>query len=82
MVAAVCDKCIVLGIEKKTTAQLQDSRTVKKLLKIDENITFLFTGLSADARKLVDIVLLYLSIHPRREWKLKAIACPSMRYPL
>ena len=82
MVAVVCDKCIVLGIEKKTTAQLQDSRTVKKLLKIDENITFLFTGLSADARKLVDIVLLFLWVPSRRAWKLRVIACPSMRFPL
>ena len=56
MVAAVCDKCIVLGVEKKTTLQLQDPRSVKKLMQIDENITFLFAGLYADARKLVDIV--------------------------
>ena len=61
----MCDKCIVLGIEKKTTAQLQDPRTVKKLLKVDENITFLFTGLSADARKLVDIVLMLYAFHGR-----------------
>ena len=29
---------------------------MKKLLSIDENITFLFAGLNADARKLIDIV--------------------------
>lgn len=56
VVAAVCDKCIVLGVEKKTTLQLQDPRSIKKLMQIDENITFLFAGLNADARKLVDIV--------------------------
>ena len=57
VVAAVCSRCIVLGIEKKMAAQLQDPRSVKKLMKIDENITFLFAGLNADARKLVDIVV-------------------------
>ena len=57
VVAAVCSHCIVLGIEKKMAAQLQDPRSVKKLMKIDENITFLFAGLNADARKLVDIVV-------------------------
>ena len=56
----MCDKCIVLGVEKKTTLQLQDPRSVKKLMQIDENITFLFAGLSADARKLVDIVFIYI----------------------
>ena len=30
---------------------------MKKLMKIDEKITFLFAGLNADARKLVDIVV-------------------------
>lgn len=52
----MCDKCIVLGVEKKTALQLQDPRSIKKLMQIDENIVFLFAGLSADARKLVDIV--------------------------
>ena len=59
VVAAVCSHCIVLGIEKKMAAQLQDPRSVKKLMQIDENITFLFAGLNADARKLVDIVVQY-----------------------
>lgn len=58
--AAVCDKCIVLGVEKKTTLQLQDPRSIKKLMQIDENITFLFAGLNADARKLVDIVIIMI----------------------
>ncbi|CBK20612.2 uncharacterized protein [Blastocystis hominis] len=75
VVAVVCDKCIVLGIEKKTTAQLQDSRTVKKLLKIDENITFLFTGLSADARKLVDIARV-----EAQSYRMSFDEIPSVKY--
>ena len=73
--AAVCDKCIVLGIEKKTTAQLQDPRTVKKLLKVDENITFLFTGLSADARKLVDIARV-----EAQSYRMSFDEMPSVKY--
>ena len=55
IVGLVAKDCIILGYERKNTAQLQDPRTVKKLLSIDENITFLFAGLNADARKLIDI---------------------------
>ncbi|KAK8794740.1 hypothetical protein WA158_001721 [Blastocystis sp. Blastoise] len=51
----VAKDCIVLAYEKKATAQLQDPRTVKKLLAIDENISFLFAGLNADAHKLIDM---------------------------
>lgn len=78
----MCDKCIVLGVEKKTTLQLQDSRSVKKLMQIDENITFLFAGLSADARKLVDIVLVSFLFKDRLVLKLKAIVLHLMKFPL
>lgn len=45
--------CIVLGVEKRAIAKLQDSRTIRKIVSIDSNITMAFAGLTADARVLV-----------------------------
>eukprot|EP00033_Pygsuia_biforma_P001205 GCRY01001368.1.p1 GENE.GCRY01001368.1~~GCRY01001368.1.p1 ORF type:complete len:248 (+),score=32.91 GCRY01001368.1:132-875(+) len=47
-------ECIVLGVEKKSTAKLQDPRTVRKVCQIDDHIHLTFSGLLADARVLVN----------------------------
>ncbi|XP_028167453.1 proteasome subunit alpha type-7-like [Ostrinia furnacalis] len=44
---------IVLGVEKRTVAQLQDERTEKKIVPLDEHVTLAFAGLRADARVLI-----------------------------
>ncbi|KVH92291.1 Proteasome, alpha-subunit, N-terminal domain-containing protein [Cynara cardunculus var. scolymus] len=45
---------IVLGVEKKSTVKLQDSRSVRKIVSLDDHIALACAGLKADARVLIN----------------------------
>ena len=48
---------MVLGVEKKAVAKLQEDRTVRKICQLDEHVLMAFAGLTADARVLMRQVI-------------------------
>jgi len=47
-------EAVVLGVEKKSVAKLQEERTVRKICLLDDHVVMAFAGLTADARILIN----------------------------
>uniref|UniRef100_A0A8D2JHV3 Proteasome subunit alpha type-7 n=1 Tax=Sciurus vulgaris TaxID=55149 RepID=A0A8D2JHV3_SCIVU len=45
---------VVLGVGKKSVAKLQDERTVRNICALDDNVYMAFSGLTADARIVIN----------------------------
>jgi 20S proteasome subunit alpha 4 len=66
---------IVLAVECRTAPKLQDSRSAKKVVSIDDRIVLAFSGLQADARVLVDMARV-----EAQSYRLNMEHAPSVEY--
>lgn len=55
--------CVVLTVEKRAIAKLQNSRTIRKIVSIDNRTVLALAGLTADARVLIHKVRVQAQVY-------------------
>lgn len=53
VVAVRAADSVVIGVERKAIAKLQDPRTIRKIVKLDSHVTLAFAGLNGAWRRLL-----------------------------
>ena len=53
-IGMIANKCIIIAAERKAVPKLQETRTIRKISRIDSHIAMSFAGIIADSRSLSD----------------------------
>jgi 20S proteasome subunit alpha 4 len=79
--------CVILAVEKRAIAKLQDDRTIRKIVSLDNRTVLAFAGLNADARVLVQHMRLEAQSYrltmedaPSIDWMARHLAGIQQRY--
>ena len=79
--------CVVIAVEKRAIAKLQEPRTIRKIVNLDDRTVLAFAGLNADARVLIQHLRLNMQSYcltmedaPSIDWVARHLASTQQKY--